>query len=115
MNTERLREISDWLKAGAPERGGVSRFNMLHWLDQRSCGTICCIGGTALQWYGKGRAKTIGVASKLLDLGSGDAHELFYALKVPDSLENITPDWAARCIDKLIATGMVDWLGTREA
>lgn len=117
MNTERLREISDWLKAGAPERGGVAAFNMGEWQAESDCGTVCCIGGTACNWYGRNgeerRFGSLDGARDLLGLKYKEAIDLFYVNGENTDLEDITPAWAARCIDHLIATGVVDWEGTR--
>lgn len=116
MNTERLREISDWLKAGAPERGGVVEFNMAEWSgeSESGCGSICCIGGTAQAWYSKSDGRGWISSSHFLGLTEEQAEELFFASNsVGNQLHTITPAWAARCIDHLIATGVVDWEGTR--
>jgi hypothetical protein len=108
MNVERLAAIAEWLEAGAPERGGVGGFDM-RYIDG-SCGTPCCIAGAALQWWGNGR---IGISAQLLDLRDQQWADL--CMPAGFFYRDITASQAARCIRKLIATGEVDWAGTREA
>lgn len=112
MNVERLTEIRDWLLEGAPERGVVKRFDMMHWSTPTKCGTVCCIGGTASLWYGEGRENDVESAGGLLGLNSSQSMRLFYAQSGVD-LDSITPAHAARCITKLLETGVVDWIGTQ--
>lgn len=117
MNTERLREISDWLKADAPEKNGVAGFYMPLFWAEKSCGTVCCIGGTAAKWWGENpdiEPMASAVGRDILGLSDDAADELFFVSRCMDVyLTDITPAWAARCIDHLIATGVVDWKGTR--
>lgn len=109
--------------------------------DDNVCGTACCIAGTAVmlmdptaarEFIEDARDTAIGhesnygeapfftglfeIATDLLELTDDQASELFTPSNVEsDSWRDITPAWAARCIRKLVATGEVDWLGTREA
>lgn len=124
MNVDRLTKIAEWLEAGAPHKKGVAKFDMSDYVVNDSCGTVCCIAGAACQFFTKSRYKTHQSfveenAPKILDLSEGEAEELFCAFDLQDEmgfvgLSKITPAWAARCIRKLIATGEVDWRGTRE-
>ena len=120
MNIERLNIIAEWLEAGAPHKDGVDGFDMRDWKRYTDCGTMCCIAGTAYQFFG-GEGKSFFIqAANLLELDYKTAERLFYALKGSPGegvidLATITPAWAARCIRKLIATGEVDWVGTQAA
>lgn len=146
MNKERLTQIAEWLEEGAPIRGNVTGFNMECFITEeynenyQPCGTICCIGGAAVAFFGppelfqayaKGdhvREPASYAAGRYLDLSSDEATSLFYASddfiggalvwreeREEDLLPDITTDWAARCIRKFIETGDVDWMGTRAA
>lgn len=126
MNIERLTQIAEWLEAGRPFRHGVSNLNMMGVL----CGTSCCIGGAALQWWDAGYVAAYrsgtnhgidwrGRAGELLGLPNLISAGLMLGFNATtDSLGEsmplcrVTPEWAARCIRKLIATGEVDWRGT---
>ena len=115
MNVERLNIIAEWLEAGAPHKDGIDGFNMEDWHKEDECGTTCCIAGAAIQFFETDSDPNtpLQTAARLIGLDSRDASELFYATDVDDPLENISAAWAARCIRKLIATGEVDWEGTR--
>jgi hypothetical protein len=133
MNVERLVAIAEWLEAGAPERDGVSGFCMESFQQERSCGTVCCIAGAANSFWSPLKnqidtrdlksdsyplatraAELLGVEFGPLPL-QGLAWDLFMIEGDDFLMRRITPAWAARCIRKLIATGEVDWTGTREA
>lgn len=64
----------------------------------------------APSWY-----RTSVMARDLLGLDADTAQALFLAQGAGADLTKIDEAWAARCIRKLIATGEVDWEGTREA
>lgn len=133
MNLERLEIIAQWLEAGAPHKDGVEGFNMNYWNKERSCGSVCCIGGAVDQWFVEpskrdnivacGRASEIenivrreeSSAAEALGLDSHEAICLFFPTDLIDDLEYISPAWAARCIRHLMETGEVDWLGTQAA
>lgn len=141
MNIERLTEIAEWLERGAPERDGVKGFYMPDFFSMstdvyydirsalrvgevnradeifRGCGTTCCIAGAAIAFYAEHPATVvtsvytdeIGKAAELLELDYNTAIKLFAPAF---SMDKIHPAWAARCVRKLIAVGVVDWLGT---
>jgi hypothetical protein len=121
VNIDKLTEIAEWLEAGAPERKGVTGFDMEQFLSDRGCGTACCIAGAVVQFdraipyataneaYCEG-GDPEDLALHLLGMDMETADELFYGRGV--DLEDIDSAWAARCIRKLIETGRVDWLGT---
>lgn len=133
MNIDRLTEIADWLDQGAPEKAHVTKFDMANFIEDAGkpnsgCGTACCIAGAAIQFsraipfesYSQAMESTdldegfVDEAASILDLEIDQAEALFYARNTGD-LRSISPAWAARCIRKLIATGEVDWVGTRHA
>jgi hypothetical protein len=130
MNIERLTEIAEWLEAGAPERNGVAAFNMVDFnitpdefkvitgkKPPVSCGSICCIAGTANVWWPDENNTYMTSARKKLGLSFSQANTLFFANEGEEEeervLSDISPAWAARCVRKLIATGCVDWNGTK--
>jgi hypothetical protein len=118
MNIERLTTIVEWLEAGAPGRDGVAGFDMSEVSKETDCGTVCCICGAAVHWWGStpapedydGDVSMIGQFTLGLDFKNADA--LFAPPGFIDSGKYTTAH-AARCIRKLIATGAVDWEGTR--
>lgn len=115
MNIDRLTTIAEWLEAGAPRRDGVDGFDMRAWRDPfASCGTTCCIAGAAVEFFGNGGRDDIAyTAARLLGLEELPWMRLFIPAFRKARIGDITPAWAARCIRKLIATGEVDWEGTR--
>lgn len=128
MNIDRLTTIAEWLEAGAPFRDGVDGFDMDYWCDPiAECGTACCIGGAAQQFfapetyddrfYGDTICNYVNwkASAETLGLSEATAQQLFYPEEFSEYVEYsaITPAWAARCIRKLIEKGEVDWEGTR--
>lgn len=133
MNEERLMELVGWLEAGAPERSGVAGFWMAGFgIDVANvyrqakfdstlatdhlpkCGTVCCVAGTTNVWWGnKANISDTCTAQAVLGLTARQAERLFYPPEM--FIQNITPDWAARCIRHLIKTGKVNWRDTRKA
>lgn len=140
MNTNLLDRIACWLEAGGKEDGRVFHMGVGFW--NSGCRTVCCVAGAACDFVGAvprefympasrdpdsgiwSDAGMIGLdyswgsiavkARDLLGLDDITADELFE----PDSTDEgkeFTPAWAARCIRKLMATGVVDWDGTRDA
>lgn len=141
MNVERLNEIALWLEGGAKHvdaNGNQVVFDMEKiWLQTPSCGTVCCIAGAALQFYNNARAlakedgygdifiatdfgvmstSTVDEAAALLGIDEVRARRLFepHEFSYVDRASEIDASWAARCIRKLITTGEVDWLSTRQ-
>jgi len=121
VNIDKLTEIAEWLEAGAPERKGVTGFDMETFLSDKGCGTACCIAGAVVQFDRKAPYRTadeaIGAgidpgndAAGILDIEEDMADELFYARG--EDLDRVDSAWAARCVRKLIETGRVDWRGT---
>lgn len=118
MNVERLNQIAMWLEAGAPSTNGVDGFDMSDWKQKKDCGTVCCIAGTANEWWNKGKEfATSHDAAQLLGLTDEQREHLFLPGSKNECWAGIEapPAWAARCIRKFIATGDVDWQGTRDA
>lgn len=118
MNKEGLTIIAKWLEAGAPTKAGrnvvVQGFDMAECWKETDCGTVCCIAGAAEQFLPFPKEKTGSVGRTQL----GFDRPTWEALCLPSGELRwggvITPAWAARCIRRLIATGAVDWEGTRE-
>lgn len=83
----------------------TGHFNMNGWNLQKTCGTVCCIGGTAELVGGllqNELAHAAGLNPKLWSL--------FY----PDALgfydwNNIAPSQAARALRSYLTTGDADW------
>jgi hypothetical protein len=133
MNVEPLEAIARWLEAGTPHKDGVVGFNMSMGIVRGACGTTCCIAGAACEFFSTVRPSSsffyaswslyvAPEAKKILGLSDFEAHALFFGPNpaefegVSDRREaqSVTPAWAARCIRRLIATGKVDWQGTRD-
>lgn len=129
MNVDKLTEIAEWLEAGAPERDYVNEFHMANFIRANGCGTSCCIAGAAVQFECHGACgstldtysapEVYKAAKGLLGLSEETAQELFYAESIQDDrfkgLNDIGPQWAARVIRHLIATGRVEWLRLEHA
>lgn len=118
MNVERLTVIAEWLEAGAkPRRFVKGGFNMSWFFGENNCGTTCCIGGAAQAFFGLRLPKFLAEnrdPQKILGLTDMQADELFYELTwVQRNTFEQERAHAARCIRNLIATGKVDWKGTR--
>lgn len=130
MNIDRLSEIAVWLESDVKTTKGVSEFDMRGFIENplnHQCGTCCCIAGAAIQFSRVApfanhfEATTCQdmhesfseTAANLLGLDEVKADDLFFGRGYGVDLTQITPAWAARCIRKLIATGEVDWVGTR--
>jgi len=122
MNTKRLKIIAQWLEAGAPHKGDVAGFDMRHVQTEAACGTLCCIAGAAIHFFGTREERTSvfsDPAGPLLGLDQEDADELFCPVgydTVDDGMDGrYGAAHAARCIRNLITTGVVDWRGTELA
>lgn len=132
MNREALEEIRDWLRAGTPEKSGITGLDMRTFVSRdltHDCGTTCCIAGAAIQFdrvrKGLPICKT-GIdlandssgytisdnARKILGISPEKAEILFFGDTLI-SLYDITPEWAANCIDHFLETGEVNWLVTK--
>lgn len=117
MNIERLTYIASWLEDGAPEHKGVAGFNMGDFEDITSCGTVCCIAGAAVYFFGDSRKGSMAQAEELLELDIDTADDLcspltddaHYCVQNKDNPRFISAERAARVIRNLIATGTVDW------
>lgn len=112
----RLEYIAQWLEAGGEARHGIAGFNMGLYYQQRSCGTICCIAGAAVQFFDPRGVREIDAciperARDLLGIEAGN--RLFVPIGWRENPDQFTPAWAARCIRKYQRTGIVDWEGTR--
>lgn len=133
MNKKRLTQLAEWLEAGAPHEH--VKFNMSYYLlltnaeDQildpeesvlNACGTVCCIAGSAAQFFGGEQLKRLtaseaelrvpGIAQKVLGLTRSKAQQLFVPDKLPvGGYSDIDPKSAAKVIRNLIKTGKVDW------
>lgn len=122
MNIENLTEIAEWLEASAPPQNGSAGFCMNYFADETLCGTIHCICGAAVQFEAfrqRVSAEDIEVlhggdiveaGAYLLGLSLKDAYSLFYPTNHPFVVYGrIPPEYAARVIRNLMATGKVEW------
>lgn len=120
MNTQLLETVARWLDQPAPDDPGFDMFTSIH---VEECGTRCCIAGYVAMLREPGieldpdvrctmKSKEVhwGRVSRTaiiaLDIPDDLAHELFYG-------DTSDRHHAARCIRKLIRTGIVDWAGTK--
>ena len=114
MNKRRLGVIARWLEAGAPHKNGVHGFSMRELFQAGDCGTTCCISGAAHEFWPDDEGPTPYFGQAQLGLTFEQAVRLFE----PEGFSTgkyDSPAWGARVIRKLIATGEVDWAGTRRA
>lgn len=141
LNIAALDRVAKWLEAGAPHTatpGGipVTGFDMSRGvaIDDKGCGTVCCIAGAVCQFEGITNAEVAGMlaekgwgelgwwdtggvasqAQEILGLTSEQADSLFtpegYASEEwEDAYRPLTAALAARVIRHLIATGDVNW------
>ena len=82
------------------EEAFSGHFNMAHWKDTASCGTVCCIGGTAELIGGVDLSTTMGA--------DGSLQELFCPSDVAD-WKSVTPAQAARALRSYLTTGDAKW------
>lgn len=124
MNIERLTKIAEWCEAQVRKEVTHELLSMETFRSPVAhCGTAYCIAGyavdcfyetvTGIKYSWQLNEGTSTVATQLLELPADVAHELFFAEHSEERLSRIDAAWAARCIRKLIATGVVDWPGTR--
>lgn len=139
VHRARLARIAVWLENGGMfANGGLALFDMGVWRRNGDIVdgtfTIACIGGYASllmehdhvtrPWWRKIIDKFRGTVDykfmgDWLGLDSTCARHLFCAIGRNAAgapivlLRDIDAAWAARCIRKLIDTGVVDWAGTR--
>jgi len=107
----RLEYIAQWLEAGAPHVGDVAGFNMTRFRQESACGTVCCIAGSAIQWWGQWHPDGMPSGmngARLIGVSHEAAEKLFF-----HDHHNPDPAWAARCIRHYQKTGIVDWEATR--
>lgn len=124
LNLCRLNVLAEWLEAGAPEAKGVDAFDIRVWNVERECGTVCCLAGAAVQWWGDptNRPEEFGIfergdqyitqGAEILGLSRQNANKLFTGFPGAHSGLNaspISPKCAARVVRHLIKTGKVDW------
>ena len=89
----------------------VSRFNMNIWRSSNStCGTICCIGGTA-ELVGGLRTLTLSdLADSRARAGNPGLHDLFYPYETGlDEWDSITPKQATRALRNYLTCGQPKW------
>lgn len=118
--TERLVIIAEWLERGgdAIKDKGIGGFDMDMWQLERSCGTICCIGGSVAMFFpdvyrhfmatDPEALEHVSPAGKALGLTEEQEQDLFFEYESPDD-NPVTAEDAAKVIRHLIATGEVDW------
>jgi len=102
-----------WLEAGKLDHEnekGITRFDMGHWRQYTSCGTVCCIGGTAEVLAGLPYG---GMFAK----GNQELRNLFYpgSSKWRAVTYPLHPGWMASTAQAAVAlrsyleTGKADW------
>lgn len=133
MNVENIKRVRDHIAALPDER-----FNMLSYVGVRdeaggvcdlyvdgatnasalegSCGTCACIAGWTLAIFAPDEPKSdneIADAGKILDLTFAQARRLFepnnHAPEFGRLLSGVTRSEAVAVLDRLMATGNVDW------
>jgi hypothetical protein len=78
-------------------------FNMNHWkLQSYSCGSVCCIGGTA-ELVGNLPAFSLNTVAA----DNQDLKDLFYPMK--DDMNKITTKQAAAALRNYLTTGKPNW------
>ena len=127
MNTELINKTADIIEqaehstetgpyqAEESIRGGRTRYFCMNY-DRYKCGSPACIYGYACLLAGEkiNKENDIIHLNRLFDLGDeGQAEEIYIAVKNHISLDEITPEWAAAMLRKLVETGNVDWAGTK--
>lgn len=117
MNIERLTKIVEWLEKQADDKYVGATLDMASFSsNDAGCGTTFCIAGYAIHRWSRIRnpehhRNPDVEAALLLELNSAQVLNLFYGYGAP-CLDEIDAAWAARCVRKLIATGVVDWRRT---
>lgn len=152
MNKQLLGELAEWLEGGAKHKYVtfgmgvgilVKKTRKDRLKDIRTCKTVCCLAGAAVQFYNEPQkileraieethpkyGKQYGKADRqlpwsdvsdeakhVLGLDNLTAATLFFPPAWSDDTgeSSITPAWAARVVRHLIATGVVDWLGNKD-
>lgn len=142
MNVELLEQIAAWLDDQETHRRNIADGAMIFYMgsfaDKHGCGTTACVAGAAICFnnpemftaYLNGSLRVNGqpfmvdeAARDALGLDQEQAVALFFGrvqgvdqpatASISDGgFGVIGAPWAARCIRRLIATGIVDWHGT---
>lgn len=116
----RLERVARWLERGGDTGDRCKRrvhFAMETFGDNTNvCGTPACIAGAVIAFNYRTRNSIhqhpFDAANQLLGLHPWVAQELFYASGAVDigySLSQVKPEWAAKVVRHLLATGEVDW------
>jgi len=123
LNIPILEEVAQWLESGAPHtQQHPFSFDMSYFYRETDCGSAACIAGAVVQFANKVDLSTLtqvdilAQARNIINLTYQEADELFAPADESDQLneyevqhESISPQWAARTIRHLIATGNIDW------
>lgn len=109
MKSGRLRKAEqniNWSGVSfSPLEGDM--FNMATWSLELSCGTVCCMGGTAERLYGKIVFRDYhpgGIGAQI----NKELNDLFYP---KPNIEKITVDQAMAALRGYLTTGKPDWSG----
>jgi hypothetical protein len=86
-------------------RDGEYPFRMATWREQRDCGTVCCIGGTAELIEGLPEASLAGKAHYMALTGSVQLYNLFYRWGGGSP----PPAKAAKVLRGYLTTGKTRW------
>ena len=95
------------LMAGLSSVAPLMPFNMRTWFSRHSCGTVCCIGGTA-QMLGGARYPERATPYQLRVLFGLIDHEY-------DSMDDITERQAGVALRGYLETGTTDWDAARKS
>lgn len=99
LETEQVEHISKFINDIDHEPTYCGKFNMRYWNAEASCGTVCCIGGTA---------ELIGNVSFYPNVPVA-LEELFQPPMGPAIWRTITPAEAAIALRSYLTTGAARW------
>lgn len=111
MNVGRLKELAEWLRAGAPH--DYITFDMskgieidrrdLELYSEPTCRTSCCIAGAALQFFDHDNViawlKEYAEADELVDDGDGEGFQLPFGAFIDSELADTVFNRAARLLE----------------
>ena len=106
MEAGAIRDVVDWADRGG-KRGShkAPLFDMGTWHnDNRHCGTVCCIGGTAELLADMPIGSMSCTASTLFRAASGDLYKLFFEFP-----SGVGVKQCSRVLRGYLTTGVTNW------